>query len=631
MRSYKRARPNKWKPLIVRNVKPHPKTGILWLRLRTPQHLINRRAELEQMGVLFRVEHHRSLETRDPQKALEAYARKRVEIETLWKGWTILLEERSTVFSHRNIVALAGERAMEFFKQYEDDPFEMPKAEGVGYPSDDERARFDKLPLPSKEERAEFDKNVKRFFALNAETQRMQVFVTLHKHPFLKEELGPRFESALEDLVGRETDAALSARGLVAGPETRFMLNLEMAHLMSVAREGLEQRQSGDWRPVQRLQALPAFATSEERPVEQDAAKRSTATLTFEQVIAEQERLSALRLEKQHKSQRTFEGYRGICHEFAERRGSTNILTVTRQEVAKWRDEMIGASDLGKMRRKTIINKVGAIRSVLNWAIAHRRRDRREGAEVPEIFREGNPLSDIDLPEKETVESEARTHTKDQASILLRASREETVPILRWGQWLLTYSGARIGEVVQLEKRDFMEYDGHPYFMVRSDDVRTTKTRKSRRVPLHHALVAEGFLEFVKAAPEGRLFRTNEPAQTLREWAHSVMAPYGGFNGKPPIHGSRHLFGDLATGKLELAARYYIEGRNLPGSGKDYGGSAALVPELSRMINDIEPLIPLAGDEEANELPSPSDVSATSARLSRVRSSTTARMRKPRR
>lgn len=42
-----------------------------------------------------------------------------------------------------------------------------------------------------------------------------------------------------------------------------------------------------------------------------------------------------------------------------------------------------------------------------------------------------------------------------------------------------------------------------------------------------------------------------------------------------------------------MAARYYIEGRVLPGSGKDYGRSAAMVPELSRMTDQIDPLIPL--------------------------------------
>lgn len=583
----------------MRGVRPHKKTGILWLRLRTPQHLVERRSELEAMGVEFRVEHHRSLETRDRRKAVVAYAEKRREIESIWRGWEILLDEGPGVLSWRNIVALAGERAVGFLKRYEDEPFDAPSASGdtPAPERDDETLKRSVLGL-GRVERAEFLRDLRQYLSLDDGSRRSQAFVLLNKYPLLMETLGPDLAEALETAVGEETDEALRARGLTVTDETRRLINLEMAHLLGIAHHGLQQRQAGDWGEVRGLHALPAF-----EPHGRDNAKAhegdwrdGAEELTFGTVIEEQRRLSDLRLDKQVKSPETLRNYAEHCEKFAEWRGSRNILTVEAGEVAKYRDELIELADGGQMRRKTIINRVAAIRAVIRWAIAHNKRDHREGRQTPTIFPDGNPLVGIDLPEKQAVESEERTLTKGQARTLLKASREESEPILRWGQWLLTYSGMRIGEEVQLEKRDVLDYEGYWYLMVRVDDERTTKTRKSRRVPIHKAIIAEGFLEFVRAAPEGRLFgKPRQATKLLREWVHSILDKDSAepLAGKPPLHGSRHLFRDIAMGHIEYGARNYIEGRIIEGSGEDYGRSAAMIPKLSKMMDEIEPLIPM--------------------------------------
>src|SRR5690606_14922938 len=112
--------------LTITGVRPHRKTGIYWLRLRTPPHLIARAAELVAMGVQFKVEHHRSLETRDPKKVQSAVAEKRMDIERVWKGWEVLLRSGPRHLSFKNVIALAGERAKQFLATHEDEPFMAP-------------------------------------------------------------------------------------------------------------------------------------------------------------------------------------------------------------------------------------------------------------------------------------------------------------------------------------------------------------------------------------------------------------------------------------------------------------------------------------------------------------------------
>jgi hypothetical protein len=138
-----------------------------------------------------------------------------------------------------------------------------------------------------------------------------------------------------------------------------------------------------------------------------------------------------------------------------------------------------------------------------------------------------------------------------------------------------------------------MNYRGIYYLFIQSDKVRRTKTRKARRVPLHKAVVAEGFVDFVNSAPEGRLFPGSRVAARVAEWIHEVAGASGGM-GKDaaPNHGFRHLFEDLATGHLDFAVQAYITGRTLPNSAEDYGKSAAMIPKLSKMLNKIPPIIP---------------------------------------
>jgi hypothetical protein len=64
-----------------------------------------------------------------------------------------------------------------------------------------------------------------------------------------------------------------------------------------------------------------------------------------------------------------------------------------------------------------------------------------------------------------------------------------------------------MGELTQLRGVDVIEQDGVRAMKI-SPEAGTTKTGKTRLVPLHEDLIAQGFLEFVKATGEGPLFYT---------------------------------------------------------------------------------------------------------------------------
>lgn len=122
-----------------------------------------------------------------------------------------------------------------------------------------------------------------------------------------------------------------------------------------------------------------------------------------------------------------------------------------------------------------------------------------------------NPLAGLKvaLKEDKTKEKPRRPYKLEEAKKLLQGARERE-DALRWLTWLMAYTGARINEVAQLWKRNVKREGSIPYlsFEPATDAGQAIKTSASRReVPLHPALIREGFLKWIEKQPDGPLFK----------------------------------------------------------------------------------------------------------------------------
>ncbi|RCW85429.1 DUF6538 domain-containing protein [Phyllobacterium bourgognense] len=302
-------------------------------------------------------------------------------------------------------------------------------------------------------------------------------------------------------------------------------------------------------------------------PILSDTNLAPLDNTSFEAIIKEQERLSENGLGGGRKSPRTFTKYRTQVEGFAKWRGSSRAATVTKEEVEQWRDHLLKTD-----QRKTVRDKVATVRAVLNWGLKQSN---------GKLFPKGFPLEHLDLPIAEATDSAGKTYTLTQAQKVLKAARAQTLPHFRWLPWLAAYSGARIGELIQLEKRDIFNIGDDWFFQIRVGGDRTTKTMKGRKVPIHPAIIEEGFLLFVNAAPQGRLFTHVRVEQNTRDWIREKVMTGRKENNPAPNHGFRHLFEDLRFGKLSQEAAYYITGRSMSGSGALYGKSDTMLPALA--------------------------------------------------
>ena len=130
---------------------------------------------------------------------------------------------------------------------------------------------------------------------------------------------------------------------------------------------------------------------------------------------------------------------------------------------------------------------------------------------------------------------------------------------------------ARVQEPLWLEKKHVHRDEETGIWVM---DLPKTKSGNRRTVPLHEALLAEGFLEFVAAALEGLLFvgdktpkATNDQRSiqeqrarpTIADWIQSHMELEDGVD---PNHGWRHGFITRATGRMDKRYANAICGHN---------------------------------------------------------------------
>ena len=81
----------------------------------------------------------------------------------------------------------------------------------------------------------------------------------------------------------------------------------------------------------------------------------------------------------------------------------------------------------------------------------------------------------------------------------------KTAALKRWAAWLCAYTGARVGEIVQLRKQDVREAGARGAMVITiTPEAGTVKTKEMREVVLHEHLEAQGFWQFIERS-RGRI------------------------------------------------------------------------------------------------------------------------------
>lgn len=393
-------------------------------------------------------------------------------------------------------------------------------------------------------------------------------------HPYRDGYAGKLSDDELDELVGSRIERAHLAGNsdAVKGtPEWRALAQaLCIASYEAVARR--YERNDGDFtgKPTHPLLATAALIEDERAPI------------TFDSIIDDEVKRRARGKDAKPLPDRTVKKYRDDCAAFAKWRKSKDAQTVTAAEGKAWIEAL---QDDGELGNRTIKTKLQNVRTVINWGRSN---------DPANFLPAGNPLTGVKLPDFITTPSHLRAYTMDEARKVLAAARKEAKPLFRWIPWLCAYSGMRVSEAGSLRKEDFFKVGDRWFWKVTTAGGRKLKNASSeRRIPVHPALVAEGLIKFVEAAPAGRLFRGDTKDEIdvqprISTWVRGLIT----LEEHPelsPNHGWRHLFEDLCRrDRVPEEARHYITGRTDGNSQELYGRSEVMLPGLADAMEHIK-------------------------------------------
>ena len=283
----------------------------------------------------------------------------------------------------------------------------------------------------------------------------------------------PRNETleGLESRFGEITNWVLSHHDLEVDDETRKSLLIEVFKAAQDAGYRLKRQAAGDYSPDPKEQRFPPF---EKQP-------QLTLSEMFERWKSEVK-----------PSPSTVMTWRGVINNLATYLGHENVRTITEIDIINWKDALVGKGLKGKTIKDSYL---GSLRAIFNFAADNKLISR-------------NPVENVKVAYRKNAEERQLPYDNEEVAKLLSLAQQQTNPARRWLPWLAALTGARIGELAQLWAEEIKFEDGVHFMQIKAaPDGGSIKTSSSeRKVPLHPALIAGGFLEFVKAQGVGPLF-----------------------------------------------------------------------------------------------------------------------------
>jgi integrase len=275
-------------------------------------------------------------------------------------------------------------------------------------------------------------------------------------------------------------------------------------------------------------------------------------------------------------SESTHESYSKAFSTLADFLKHDDASRVTENDMLRFKDHLLTVTNprTGKhLSTKTVkASYLSALRSVFYWAVDNRKL-------------KTNPASNIPLKVGKRIRTRQSWFKPDEIkSILAAASKTiqrnrepwQRHAGRRWVPWLCAYSGARVGEIVQMRKEDVRK-EGDVWVLTITPEAVTVKDKEAREVPLHPHLVEQGFVEFIRTAPDGPLFMWSGTGREawrtaknrLTEFIRTTVADPN----VQPNHGWRHTFKTIGSeAGIQDKVLDAITGHEPRTVGEGYGG-----------------------------------------------------------
>lgn len=494
----------------------HPKTGIFWLRKRVPSDLVTR---------VGRAIEYFSLGTREPTEAKQRHAEALSRLEARWSelrrdegadasGAAVNASEARRSLSERE----AGERAQWMYTHWLGLHRENPNQQCF-WPTDLYRHLWRPLNgcIAARED-GRVTVRAALNFAQAAKVGELEAWCRDQAETVL----------ALHDIEADEASALRVAKAVAA----------------QVQRASL---------------TLATLARGEPEAGQPTARDATTAANSSVKAVGLIELVEAWwrEAERTGKSDSTRESYTHTIKQLAAFLRHDEAHRVVVDDIRRFKDHRLASrKSNGQLLSPTTVKNsdLAALKAVFGWAV-----DNGRLAENPALGVTVAKATKIKLREREFSVEEARTLLR--AASHLKPGRElpQTYAAKRWIPWVLAFTGARVGEIVQMRRQDLRlatveDYAEGVWVLRITPEAGTVKTKQAREVPLHPQIVELGFPAFVESATEERLFLVPDaegkiagPLQGVKNRLGEFARAYVDDPGVSPNHSWRHRFRTVAT------------------------------------------------------------------------------------
>jgi integrase len=311
-------------------------------------------------------------------------------------------------------------------------------------------------------------------------------------------------------------DAYLRTQGLAVHAYSRSRLVEAMVNAMEYGSRIvlLDDPNAYVFSPLPRWAARIAYPDRQFGHVANPIADRGHALPNRKQVPFD-ELFAGWVAEKQPR-EKTKYAWRRVLVQLGKFLGHSNSSLVSADDLIRWKASLLEAG----LRAKSIRDgKLAPVRAILQWAVDNGRLSQ-------------NPAERVTIDLRSKLADKKRGYSEDEARKVLAAARTQKDALRRWVPWLCAYTGARVSEVCQLRVEDVVQQNGIWCVHFAPEAGALKNASSERAVPLHLALVEQGFLKFVKKVGSGPLFaeikldrfgsRGGNGTKVLSRWVRSL-------------------------------------------------------------------------------------------------------------
>lgn len=368
----------------------------------------------------------------------------------------------------------------------------------------------------------------------------------------------------LEVYLGPLVDRLLLTKGIrKVDSESRSFLLTAFWMALRDAFKNRQRNAGGNYSPDPQANRFPAWQspTEKEKPA-RNASKNSLTALVEDWW---QEAKVAGR------KQSTYESYSNSMAKLVAFLKHDTASRVTPEDVVRFKDHRLQSGASAKTVKD---NDLAGLKTVFGWAVMNRRMAANPAEKLTIKVGKSRKLRSKGFYDDEAraILSHARSYVPGKEAPKLAAAK-------RWVPWLCAFTGARVGEMLQLRKQDVRREGAHWVVRV-TPEAGPVKTDEARDVVLHQQIIEAGFPKFYEASKPGYLFISPKAGElgvrralkTARNKVNAFVREVVKDPNVDPSHGWRHRFKTIGI-EQEVAMRVLdaLQGHAPRNASEDYG------------------------------------------------------------